>query len=330
MTELNTPTQEPTLEDSQNTFQAQLISIDLLDPDPDNPRTQEYTQEDPGLEELANSIMSVGIINPITVTPINGRYRILAGHRRTQASRIAGLTHMPAVIHTPESPDQALMTQLVENIQRQRLSPTDLCHAVLKLKKNFKLSGAEIGRRLGRSKTWVHFVTTIAEATGVTRKAVDEGFIPDMTAAYNFTLLPQKTQEAFYNHAKETGEKILGSAILEAKRPAEEPKPYVPPAEPAERPGVYNPEKFAKPREVFVSINPDLEAPEIKAFENFPMAKSTVEEFDQEGVAVYKDYGNTWVIRTPRESLVKLLELVGKKPDNDEELIKDLQALLQS
>ena len=99
------------------------VDINLIDPNPNQPR-REFDQD--ALQELANSIRELGIIQPITLRKVDGdRYQIIAGERRWRASQIAGLQKIPAYIVSVE--DQGVMEMaLVENIQREDLNAIEI------------------------------------------------------------------------------------------------------------------------------------------------------------------------------------------------------------
>src|SRR6202007_2067719 len=96
----------------------QQIDIDLIDPSPYQPRTR-FREE--ALEELARSIKASGIIQPLVVRPIAGRYQLIAGERPWRAAQRAGLTSVSAIIRQV-SDELALEMTLVENIQREDLN----------------------------------------------------------------------------------------------------------------------------------------------------------------------------------------------------------------
>lgn len=129
------------------------IPISEIDVDPDQPRRVFDTQ---ALEELAASIREYGVISPILVRPIaGGLFRLVAGERRYRASKIAGLEMIPAVVDSSEDQQSILPKQLVENLQRQDLTPLERGSAFGQLRDKFNWSVREIARQLGVSKTAV-------------------------------------------------------------------------------------------------------------------------------------------------------------------------------
>ncbi|MBQ9230934.1 MAG: ParB/RepB/Spo0J family partition protein [Prevotella sp.] len=128
------------------------IEISQIEPNPNQPR-REFDQE--ALQELANSIREVGIIQPITLRQVeSGKYQIIAGERRWRASQIAGLTSIPAYIRTVE--DEGVMEMaLVENIQREDLNAIEVALAYQHLAETTGMTQERISKRVGKSRAAV-------------------------------------------------------------------------------------------------------------------------------------------------------------------------------
>lgn len=127
------------------------IDIDLIDPNPQQPRTR-FAASD--LEELTQSIRVNGVVQPIVVRSRGARYEIVAGERRWRASQMAELRRIPAVIKEV-SDDKLLELALVENIQRQELNPIEEAKAYRKLIDSIGLTQELIAERVGKSRTIV-------------------------------------------------------------------------------------------------------------------------------------------------------------------------------
>ena len=128
------------------------IDISQIEPNPNQPR-REFDQE--ALQELANSIREVGIIQPITLRQVeNGKYQIIAGERRWRASQLAGLKTIPAYIRTVE--DEGVMEMaLVENIQREDLNAIEVALAYQHLAETTGMTQEMISKRVGKSRAAV-------------------------------------------------------------------------------------------------------------------------------------------------------------------------------
>lgn len=128
------------------------VEIALIEPNPNQPR-REFDQE--ALQELANSIRELGIIQPVTLRKVEGeKYQIIAGERRWRASQLAGLTKIPAYIVSVE--DQGVMEMaLVENIQREDLNAIEIALAYQHLAEATGMTQAKISERVGKSRAAV-------------------------------------------------------------------------------------------------------------------------------------------------------------------------------
>ena len=128
------------------------IEIAQIEPNPNQPR-REFDQE--ALQELANSIRELGIIQPITLRKVEGqKYQIIAGERRWRASQQAGLTKIPAYIVSVED-QNAMEMALVENIQREDLNAIEIALAYQHLADTSGMTQAKISERVGKSRAAV-------------------------------------------------------------------------------------------------------------------------------------------------------------------------------
>ena len=128
------------------------IPLSQISPNPNQPR-REFDEE--ALQELANSIREVGIIQPITLRQTeDGRYQIIAGERRWRASQLAGLNAVPAYIRTVED-ENVMEMALVENIQREDLNAIEIALAYEHLAETTGMTQEKISERVGKSRTAV-------------------------------------------------------------------------------------------------------------------------------------------------------------------------------
>lgn len=128
------------------------IAIDQIQTNPYQPRTH-FDQA--ALEELAESIKVQGIIQPITVRQLDqDTYQLIAGERRYQASKIAGLTVIPAYIRKADD-QQMLEMALIENIQRENLNAIEIALSYQRLLSECSLKQEELGERVGKKRTTV-------------------------------------------------------------------------------------------------------------------------------------------------------------------------------
>ena len=128
------------------------VSVEKIQPNPNQPRRD---FDDDSLQELANSIRQIGIIQPITLRDMgNGTYTIIAGERRWRASQRAGLTHIPAYIRTVDDENMMEMA-LVENIQRQDLTALEIALAYQHLIEQYHLTQEQLSDKVGKNRATV-------------------------------------------------------------------------------------------------------------------------------------------------------------------------------
>ena len=147
------------------------IDIDLIEPNPEQPRTR---FAEASLEELAQSIRVNGVVQPIVLRQVGGRYQIVAGERRWRASQRAGLRKIPAVVKEV-SDEKLLELALVENIQRQELNPIEEAKAYRKLIDTIGLTQEEVAERIGKERTVVTTSMRLLRLPGEIQRVIEEG-----------------------------------------------------------------------------------------------------------------------------------------------------------
>ena len=133
------------------------LKITEVEPNRDQPR-KNFDQE--ALEELAESIKEYGLIQPIVVTKKEGYYGIVAGERRWRASKIAGLTEIPAIIREDNERINSEIS-LIENMQREDLNPYEKAVGVRTLIDNYGLSQEEVAKKLGKGRSTIANIVRI-------------------------------------------------------------------------------------------------------------------------------------------------------------------------
>ena len=147
------------------------IDIDLIDPNPEQPRHRFDSGE---LEALAASIRANGIVQPIVVRPHAGRYQIVAGERRWRAAQQAGLRRAPVVVK--DIPDDKLLElALVENIQRQELNPIEEANAYRKLIENIGLTQEQVAERIGKERSLIATTMRLLKLPNEVQSHIAEG-----------------------------------------------------------------------------------------------------------------------------------------------------------
>lgn len=127
------------------------IRLERIDPNPYQPRRVFHAER---LEELAQSIRSDGVIQPIVVQSNGDRYTLVVGERRWRAAKLAGLLVIPAVVRDIP-PDRLLEVTLVENVQREDLNPIETAQAFDRLAREGHLNHEEIAQRTGKERSTI-------------------------------------------------------------------------------------------------------------------------------------------------------------------------------
>ncbi len=158
------------------------IDIDLIEPSPYQPRTR-FREE--ALEELARSIKTSGIIQPLVVRPTGSRFQLIAGERRWRAAQRAGLTKVSAIVK--QVPDElALEMTLVENLQREDLNAIEAAHAFERLMHEFELTQEAVAERTGKDRATVANSMRLLKLEPEIQEWIEEG---KLTAGHGRALL---------------------------------------------------------------------------------------------------------------------------------------------
>lgn len=126
-----------------------MLSLDLIDPNPNQPR-----QQMGDLSELIASVTEKGIIEPLIVRPQGARFQIIAGERRYHAAVQSGLTEVPAIVKDVDELE-VLELALIENLQRKDLTPFEEAEALVQLADRCRYTHEDMARKLGKSRTAV-------------------------------------------------------------------------------------------------------------------------------------------------------------------------------
>jgi ParB family chromosome partitioning protein len=149
----------------------QEIDTDLIQPSPFQPRTR-FREE--ALDELARSIKASGIIQPLVVRPVGGRYQLIAGERRWRAAQRAGLTRVSAIVRHV-SDELALEMTLVENIQREDLNAIETARAFERLMEEFQLTQESVAERTGKDRATVANAIRLLKLEPTIQEWIEEG-----------------------------------------------------------------------------------------------------------------------------------------------------------
>ena len=147
------------------------VEVDHIQPNPDQPRAR---FKDESIEELAASIKELGVLQPIVVHRQNDRYVLVAGERRWRAAQRAGLDTIPAVVREVSS-DGSLVEALVENIQREDLTPLEEAHAFKAILENTGINQEALAKKVGKSRSTVSNSIRLLQLPGPIQTMIDAG-----------------------------------------------------------------------------------------------------------------------------------------------------------
>jgi ParB family chromosome partitioning protein len=184
------------------------IDIDLIEPNPRQPRTR-FREE--SLEELAQSIRVTGVIQPVVVRPVGARFQLIAGERRWRAAQRAGLHRIPAIVR--EVPDhQALEMTVVENLQREDLNPVEQARAFETLINTFGLTQEDAAARTGKDRVTIANSIRLLKLEDQILSLLEDG---RLSAGHGRALLAFESQAARIAAAKRAADGRLTVRALE-------------------------------------------------------------------------------------------------------------------
>lgn len=187
--------------ESGNSGELRTLDVGLLQPGKYQPRTR----MDPGsLEELAESIKSQGIMQPIIVRSVGGgRFEIIAGERRWRAAQLAGLSEVPTLVRDIPD-DAALAMSLIENIQREDLNPLEEAAGVQRLIDEFGMTHEQAANAIGRSRSATTNLLRLLQLAEPVQEQLVTGDL-DMGHARALLSLPKADQIALANRVVAQG-----------------------------------------------------------------------------------------------------------------------------
>lgn len=203
------------------------IAIEAILPNPRQPRQTFDLAE---LEGLAASIREHGVLQPLIVTlePNSDSYRLIAGERRLQAARMAGLGAVPVIVRSV-SDQERLELALIENLQRADLNPLEAAEGYRQLTDDFKLSHEEVAAKVGKTRTTVSNALRLLKLGGPTRQALADGRISEGHARALLGLPTGQSQTAALGVIESRGLNVrqteaLVRSLVGERRPARKSK----------------------------------------------------------------------------------------------------------
>ncbi|MBR1737343.1 MAG: ParB/RepB/Spo0J family partition protein, partial [Firmicutes bacterium] len=188
----------------ENIDKESIIEVDInkIEPDENQPRTNFNNDS---LNELADSIRNLGIVNPIVAKKNGEFYKIITGERRWRAARIAGIKTVPVIIKE-YSELETIEVALIENVQREDLNLIEEAMTYKKLAEEFNLSQEEISKKIGKSRTVVTNAMRLLKLDQRVQNFLSEGKI---SAGHARALLGIENNDIQF----ETAEKIIDDGI---------------------------------------------------------------------------------------------------------------------
>jgi ParB family chromosome partitioning protein len=208
-----------------------LVSVDLVSPNPRQPRSMMHPEE---LQDLTASIREHGVLQPLIVTPgdMEGRFVLIAGERRLEAARLAGLASVPVLVRQATD-QQRLELAIIENVQRSDLSALEQAEAYRQLAEDFDLSHEEIAARVGKSRVAVTNTLRLFKLPDIVKNALIEGRISEGHARALLALPTSEAQTAALRtllaqelNVRQTEELVRK---LSGEKPSRKPKPAIVP-----------------------------------------------------------------------------------------------------
>ncbi len=193
-----------------------------------NPRQPRQNLREPEMQELAQSIRLHGMIQPLVVAPaMGGSYILIAGERRLEAAKLAGLTTVPVVVRSA-SDQQLLELALIENVQRADLNAIEEAEAFRHLAKDFGLSHDAIAARVAKSRVAVTNTLRLLEASSAVKQALVDGKITAGHARALLALTSAKAQEIALHRVINLDLSVRQTELLARKLSGNRPAPKKP------------------------------------------------------------------------------------------------------
>ena len=197
-----------------------MIAVTEIDRNPDQPRRD---FDEAGLQTLADSIRTAGVLQPLLVVEQNGRYRIVAGERRFRAARIAGLDTVPCIVRDFTAEEQ-MEAALIENVQREDLNPIEEAAAVKQFMETCHYTQEQAAKRLGKSRPALANLLRLLSLSKVVQDDVIAGRLSAGHARVLAGLEEERRQIALAQMVI-----LEGLSVRELEKTAAQPNPVIKP-----------------------------------------------------------------------------------------------------
>jgi ParB family transcriptional regulator, chromosome partitioning protein len=195
-----------------------FIAIDLLRPNPKNPRRHFNDEE---IESLANSLKVKGLLQPIMVRPVaNGEFEIVAGERRWRAAQRAGLHQVPALVRELDD-RETLEIAIIENVQRSDLNPLEEARAYKMLQDQYAYTQQQLAEVIGKSRSHIANTMRLSTLPQAVLQQIETG---KLSAGHARTLVATENPENIAEQIIKLGLSVRKAEDLTRKKPAPETK----------------------------------------------------------------------------------------------------------
>jgi len=204
------PVSAPPASPKTNTDEVHQLALDHLEHNPYQTRT--LSLDPSALGELAASIKAVGVVQPIVVRPISGgRYQVIAGERRWEATRSLGMATIPAIVRQVSN-EQAMEMTIIENLQREDLNAMEQARAYERLGREFGLTQEQMAQRTGKERSSVSNFMRLLKLPAVVQTMVEK---TQLSFGHAKALMPLDSPEAMERLARRVSE--LGMSVRQTE-----------------------------------------------------------------------------------------------------------------
>jgi len=187
---------------TSDSSEVRMIPVDAITPNPHQPR-REFSED--ALNDLAASIKTRGVLQPVLIRPLEGgKYELVAGERRLRASKLSGLTEIPTLVR--EMTDQeSLAIALIENLQREDLNSIEEALGYQQLQKEFGLSQEELSRQVGKSRSAVANALRLLNLPDLVQKDIQQNTISAGHGRAIMAIVDQEPQAELHRRIANNG-----------------------------------------------------------------------------------------------------------------------------
>lgn len=220
------PSQEDLVkkQDLKPTDSNAIIYLDINDITPNENQPRQIF-DDEKIDELASSIETYGVIQPIILRKMDKGYEIIAGERRWRAARKAKLKHIPCIIKTL-SDEEHMIISIIENMQRENLNPIEEAEALEQMVEKYGMSHEEVSKSVGKSRAYITNSLRLLKLTPAVRQMILDGKLTNGHGRAIVAIESEETQEKIGKTAYEQGLSVreVEKVVQDIKNPKKKPE----------------------------------------------------------------------------------------------------------